>query len=205
MMMSFQRAMLMGQASKRLFSTHTAAMSAPMIKTQYLMQMARIKVQLPQEGDTWFFVRPNDTIENFRNEISSEDDQIKTVEVFESADGKARKELKESASLYETLKSSQSRVILSLNGMEYEFDRECKVRPENLFEESKASWFTKCRQANLSKMHSSTIATVLQQVQMNLPSLEAEAAEEPATKGAKGKKSAAPTVSVQEVCDTFID
>ena len=32
-------------------------MQSPLIKTQYLMEMARVKVQLPQEGDTWFFVR----------------------------------------------------------------------------------------------------------------------------------------------------
>ena len=49
-----------------------------------------MKVQLPHEGDTWFFVRPADTIDSFKSEMIKEDAQIETVEVFQTLDGKKK-------------------------------------------------------------------------------------------------------------------
>jgi hypothetical protein len=101
--------MLMHQASRRLFSTATKMVNdAPTIKTQYLMQMARVRVHLPQEGDCWFFIRPDETAATFRDEVDKEDALVNMVQLFEEVkrqDGKAavRKAVSDSAHLFPML------------------------------------------------------------------------------------------------------
>ena len=85
----------------------------------------------------------------------------------------------------------------------------------------KSEWFGHCKAAGLNNMHSSTIGTILNQITNNLEFSKAvnddkvtEAAEEPPLEG-KNKKSKAKktapkaangsTVSVEEVCDKFVE
>ena len=116
-------------------------------------------------------MRQDDTIDSFKSEVQKEDTFVKSIELFES-NGKARSALAGTDSLYSALKDSPSKVYLSVNGMEYEFDRETDSQPQVLLGEPESALFQKCQESNLSKMHSSTISTIMQQVQKNLPAFE---------------------------------
>ena len=215
--MFFKRAMAMNHMSKRLFSTLT-----PTIKTQHMMQMARVEVHLPQMGNCWFFVRPDENVAKFRDEVNKEDQLVKTVELFEEVPahdgtGSIKTPVPDSESLYTKLLDPDNRLFLHLNGMEYKFDQKGCSHPEEILKDN-STWYTQCRAANLSKMHSTTLNTIIRQLEKNLPysqeTLNAETVvidtiieEEPAKKGVRGKKkaSSSDTVSVSTVCDIFVE
>ena len=214
--MLFKRAMAMNQLSKRLFST-----AVPTIKTQHMMEMARVEVFLPQMGNCWFFVKPDENVAKFRDEVNKEDELVKTVELYEEVlahDGTAsvKTPVPDSVSLYSKLLDPRNRLFLHLNGMEYKFDQKESIHPEEILKDN-SPWYAQCRAANLSKMHSTTLNTIIRQLEKNLPYsqeasnpdavvTEAVIEEETAKKGAKGKKkTSSDTVSVSTVCDTFVE
>ena len=119
--MSRASSVWMQQPTQRFFSTAAMASTVPMLRTEYLMQMARVKLHLPKEGECWFFIKPEDTVATFIESVKNEDDEISKLEVLEEA-GKSMKPVKDSAPLYSLIRDSQTPLFLSLNGMEFRFN-----------------------------------------------------------------------------------
>ena len=105
--------------------------------------------------------------------------------------------------------------------MMYKFDTQTE-RASELDLTEKSKWFQHCKAAGLGNMHSSTIATILKQVETNLnfsvttgesaaaTTTEATEATEEKPKTTKAKKTTAvaakgPGVAVTEVCDKYVE
>lgn len=50
---------------------------------QYMIHNARVKINLPQHGESWFFIDPKYTVQQFLHEVQSEDkDAIASLEIL---------------------------------------------------------------------------------------------------------------------------
>ena len=185
--------------SKRLFSAATMRPAHQTIKTQYLMQVAQVKLHLPKEGDCWFFIKPQDTVSQFLQSVKSEDADIKEVDIV-TTNGK---KVVDSDIMYQKLQDSKTPIFLRLNGSEYKFDDNSLARDLQATLSDTCQWFDQCKAAGLSNFHATTISTALREVEKNLAT-SAEPVEEKKTKARK-TKAAAPSTTVDSVLDTFID
>ena len=52
------------------------------VKVEYAFETARVKLYLPQYGETWFFVDKNTTIEEFRKQVQLDDSFVKDVKFY---------------------------------------------------------------------------------------------------------------------------
>ena len=196
--------------SRRLFSIA----AIPTVPLQYTVDMARVKVCLPQHGNCWFFINPNDTVSNFVEAVCNEDSKVKSLEILSGPDS-APKAVKKTLPLYKVLNDRDTPVYLRLNNMLYQFAN-ARVGEDKVDLTEQSQWFNQCKQAGLANMHSTTIATILRQVENNIDFAEVEEASAPEAKPDAGKngtkKTAAkkaavtgPTVELGQVCDTFMD
>ena len=49
------------------------------MKVEYAFETARVRLYLPQFGETWFFVDHDTTVERFTNQIKEDDSFVKDV------------------------------------------------------------------------------------------------------------------------------
>jgi hypothetical protein len=49
------------------------------VKVEYAFETARVRLYLPQFGETWFFVDHDTTVERFTNQIKQDDSFVKDV------------------------------------------------------------------------------------------------------------------------------
>lgn len=106
-------------------------------------------------------------------------------------------------------------MFLRLNGMMYEFETQ-RAGTSTVDLAEKSTWFSQCEKLGLTNVHSSTLATIIGQMENNLAfpagsaAAEAptEAKEEKKTKKKTTKKAAAAAsgaeLSVDAVCDEFV-
>ena len=71
--------LLSAMPTRRLFST-------PTMQLQYMVHTARVKVNLPQRGQCWFFIEPEDKVQAFVDNVKAEDDKLTSVEILAGAD-----------------------------------------------------------------------------------------------------------------------
>ena len=53
------------------------------MKTQYLINTARVRLTLPGRGDCWFFVDPELSVHDFKQKCQEEDSNITEVEILQ--------------------------------------------------------------------------------------------------------------------------
>lgn len=68
--------------SMRSFSQALHIGKPMLIPTEYLVSTAKVCVQMPTQGDTWFFLDPSTTVTQFKNACLQEDTQLGNVEVL---------------------------------------------------------------------------------------------------------------------------
>ncbi len=153
-------------AAKKRTSEHQ--MMIPSMPLQYMVHMARVKVHLPATGDCWFFISPQLSVKDFLTEIKEEDNQIETLEIL--AGKKTQQPLAETSILYNELKDRTRPIFLKVNGdMMYRFDSDKTDATQKIDLKEKSKYFQQCKDANLSNIQSSTISTILKQIETNLP------------------------------------
>lgn len=125
-------------------------------------------------------------------------------------------QLKPNDVLYEVLQDRSKPMYLRLNDMMYEFETQ-RAGANTVDLAEKSTWFSQCEKLGLTNVHSSTLATIIGQMESNLafpaataaPEAEAEATEEKKTKKKTTKKAAAAAsgaeLSVSAVCDEFVN
>ena len=47
-----------------------------------VVDMARVKVELPGQGESWFFISQDETVKRFIEELKHEEDKIEKIEVL---------------------------------------------------------------------------------------------------------------------------
>ena len=52
------------------------------IQLQYMLGKARVKVNLPEQRDSWFFIHPDDTVQDFISCVQQEDKKVKSLSVM---------------------------------------------------------------------------------------------------------------------------
>ena len=70
---------------------------------QYMLYNARVKINLPNHGEVWFFIDPKHTVSQFVSEVISEDkNSIESLEVLRG-NGGSLKTVAQTEYLYEQL------------------------------------------------------------------------------------------------------
>ena len=194
----------MSPMARRMFST-------PTMELQYMVHTARVKVNLPQAGQCWFFINPQDTVSQIVDSIKSEDTKISTAEVLTGTD-KKQEVVRGSETLYSALQDNSRCFYLKLNDMLYKFDQgEAGQQTLDLTEKNPV--YDMCKTEGLSNIQSSTVATIMRQVKQNLVGDESAAPQEEKKKRGRPKKSAATpglssdpkevSYSVDDICNKF--
>ena len=80
--------------------------------------MARVKINLPTQGESWFFIDPSQTVSDFVREVQSEDNQISSLEIM-SGSSKSPKPANANEPLYKVLQDPYQSHYLKLNNMMY--------------------------------------------------------------------------------------
>ena len=178
----------------------------PTVPLQYMVHMARVKINLPERGDCWFFIDPRDKVEDFVSQVKTEDPQVKSVEVLSG--GALTKPIEGQKYIYTALQDRTQPKFLKVNDMIYKFDSE-KTGLHRLDLTEDSPWFATCKKQGLTNIQSSTIATILKQVERNLPSVDADSASaeegtDSAKSGKKVVKAKTNVVSVDDICDAYI-
>ena len=123
-----------------------------------LKDMARVKVNLPAQGDCWFFIDPRDKVSDFIANVKEEDAMINKLEVLTG--GQKQSAVKSDEVLYEVLQDRSKPMFLRLNGMMYEFEtKRAGANAVDLTETS--TWFSQCEKLGMTNVHSSTLATII--------------------------------------------
>ena len=177
--------------------------------------MARVKINLPTQGESWFFIDPTQTVQDFIKEVQGEDSNINSLEIMTGSSTNP-KPATANENLYKVLQDPYTSHFLKLNNMMYSFGDK-SLRKDTISLKETSTWFTQCQKAGLPDLHSSTVATLLKNIETNLDFTPAaadavvdEAAAETATPAKKAKKTtakskaAAGSVTVDQVCDTFL-
>ena len=63
-------------------STLAAQVISGVAKVEYAFETARVRLYLPNWGETWFFVDGQTTISNFKAQCKSEDNFVKDIRFF---------------------------------------------------------------------------------------------------------------------------
>ena len=53
-----------------------------------MVNSARVRVNLPENGDCWFFIQPEDSIDEFCAKVKAEDPLINSLEVLKGKSSK---------------------------------------------------------------------------------------------------------------------
>ena len=56
-------------------------LTVPTIKTQFMLNKARVQMELPSRGFVWLFINPTVTISQFKDICMAEDPKIASVEI----------------------------------------------------------------------------------------------------------------------------
>ena len=145
-----------------------------------MVNSARVRVNLPDNGDCWFFIQPEDSIDEFCAKVKAEDPMINTLEVLKGKSSKIEV-CDGQESLFESLKGSKKPMYLRLNDILYRFgnpEDESKIvsgtattktnSDVGSFDLKETSpLFNQCKKLGLSNYQSSTIATLMRQVAVN--------------------------------------
>ena len=77
----------------------------PTIQLKYMVHNAKVKINLPNQGECWFFIDPVHTVGDFTTEVKLEDqDAISSLKILRSDKaGGAPKAVGQSEILYEQL------------------------------------------------------------------------------------------------------
>ena len=146
-----------------------------------MVNSARVRVNLPDNGDCWFFIQPEDSIDEFCAKVKAEDPMINTLEVLKGKSSKIEV-CDGQESLFESLKGSKKPMYLRLNDILYRFgnpEDESKIVSGTATTKTNSEigsfdlketspLFNQCKKLGLSNYQSSTIATLMRQVEMNL-------------------------------------
>lgn len=54
------------------------------VKIEYAFETVRVRIYLPQWGETWFFIDKSTTVEEFLQQVKKEDDFLTTVSLWDS-------------------------------------------------------------------------------------------------------------------------
>ena len=57
------------------------------VKVEYAFETVRVRIYLPQWGETWFFIDKNTTLEDFLDQVNKEDKFLTNVAIMEFKNG----------------------------------------------------------------------------------------------------------------------
>ena len=141
----------------------------PIMQLQYMVNMARVKINLPGRGDSWFFIDQDATVRDFSKLVKEEDPEISNLEIVSGKPSSgSSKALAQNDMLFDVLEDRTAPIYLKLNDMLYKFDsaRDANQAGIDLIETD--HWYDECRNAGLANLHSSTISNILKNVEMNV-------------------------------------
>ena len=84
--------------------------------------MARVKVELPGQGESWFFISQDETVKKFIEGLKHEEDRIETIEVLRETSSGNKTPMAEKDKLFEALQQRTTPMYLKINDMTYKFD-----------------------------------------------------------------------------------
>ena len=106
--------------------------------------MARVKVELPGQGESWFFISQDETVQKFINDLKYEEDSIDKIEVLRETETGSIAPMPPKAMLFEALEKRQEPVYLRINDMTYKFDMTRDADMTELSLEDTDKWFSEC-------------------------------------------------------------
>ena len=134
----------------------------PIMQLQYMVNMARVKINLPGRGDSWFFIEREATVNEFTKIVKQEDPEISNLEFVSGkpTSGKS-KTLAQNDLLFNVLEDRQSPIYLKLNDMLYKFDSARDTDSAGIDLTETNQWYDECKTAGLANLHSSTISNII--------------------------------------------
>ena len=149
--------MMMGRYSSlqtcRFYSTSnmikaTVAEEArtPIMQLQYMVNMARVKINLPGRGDSWFFIDHEATVNDFTKTVKQEDPEISNLELVSGKPASDKsKTLAQNDLLFNVLEDRQAPIYLKLNDMLYKFDSSRETDSTGIDLTETNQWYDECR------------------------------------------------------------
>ena len=67
------------------------------------VDMARVKVELPGQGESWFFISQDETVKRFIEELKHEEDKIEKIEVLQENSNGVKAPMPETDKLFPAL------------------------------------------------------------------------------------------------------
>ena len=142
--------------ARRCFSTGAVSSS---VKVEFAFENARIRLHLPQWGETWFFVDRATTLGQFKELCKAEDSRVSQVQFV----GKSA--LPDTELLFEKLtKGAGEQIYIKINDDLQSFPRTVDIHRDA----PETKWYTKCTQEGLNPMHAATISTLVEHVDKEL-------------------------------------
>ena len=93
------------------------------MQLQYMVNMARVKINLPERGDSWFFIDQDATVKDFAKLVKQEDSKISNLEFVSGKPSEGNsKALAQNDLLFNVLQDRTTPTYLKLNDMLYKFD-----------------------------------------------------------------------------------
>ena len=171
------------------------------MQLQYMVNMARVKINLPGRGDSWFFIDQDATVHDFSKLVKQEDPDISNLEIVSGKPSSGEsKALAQNDLLFNALEDRTAPIYLKMNDMLYKFDSSMDADQAAIVLDETDQWYDECKKAGLASIHSSTIANIIQNIEQNVEfqqstpkgknkaTTEAAGDEVEATTTAKGKK-----------------
>jgi len=132
-----------------------------MLKTEFMMNNARVKIALPTQEEVWFFIKKETTVADLREMVQTEDP---TAEIFNALDRPsgcklAPTQLADDVNLYEHIQCSESEIILQLNDNFFEM---MTAKPLPIDITFTTPYLEKMQEVGItSVLHKSSINTVI--------------------------------------------
>ena len=80
---------------------------------EYAFETARLRLYLPNRGETWFFIDQKMTLKDFKEHCISEDPLVKDVKFIDQDNKELRNE--EALSLYSLLTTDKNQLSIKIN------------------------------------------------------------------------------------------
>jgi len=138
------------------------------VKVEYAFETARVRLYLPQWGETWFYLDRHTTIAQFKKQCLEEDSFVKTVDFQKaSSDGNHQAINDDETPLYNILTSQdKDQLFLKINDNVHLFptvgSSEHEHAPSTTTSDAlNDKWYKTCIQNGLSITHATTLSAFI--------------------------------------------
>ena len=139
--------------------------NATKLRTYHVLTSARVQLDLPSRGPVWMFVDHDTTVDQLKAMIVAEDDQVKSLDVFNAGQKVDSTEQIFKRSMQDV---NGDQMKLKINDVEFEL-KPALQHLNSLNQAGKAHvWDTVTKKEGLLGIHDSTISTIINLTEQNL-------------------------------------